>query len=216
MRKHLVALGGIVPALFLSASAYAAPTLVFSENWEDQNAANARWQQSTSCNFLVGNNTAPTAVADTLACSGKIHKDTDGASGGRTWTKKNAPIPIQVAATEKYCVTGWMRAAAGAQGYIGIHMSDVNGNIDQVAGQPPFANYERWLIGATNFPTGFGAGNVVTPTTNDGVWRRYKKEFTIRAGAAPGGELHGAYTYMLLKTVNNTSAENGVCGGPNG
>ena len=168
--------------------AQAAPTLVFSEDWETQASVAARWRTAGTCNFLVPpGNAAPSTTDDTASCSGKIVKETIGYSGGRVFSKQNAPLPVTVAVGENYCVTAFMRntAAAGANppgnGFVGINFTD---NAAGNPGSVPLPNdvrvQERWLIGAAGFvdPV-YGA---VTNTLSDGAWHRYKRTFSIGAG----------------------------------
>lgn len=185
MNRRVTALLGSLVGLTVASSAAAAPTLIFSEDWEGNAAQIAlRWRGSAVCNQIqngVGADGAllPTS-ADATSCSGPIVRDDKGWSGGRMYTNTNAAIfPPTVVANDEFCVTAWIRAAAASDPYIGINFGPTaGGKVDLVNNSA--ANGEHYLIGgAGGFADGYG-GNA-TAVVKDGTWRRYTKQFKVVA-----------------------------------
>jgi fibronectin type 3 domain-containing protein len=134
------------------------------------------WDTGTSAWRAVDANPI-TVVNDGSAC-GPFQRESVFFSAGRVFTQ--AGIPVSAAAP--YCLSAWIRGSSGANPFLGIQLSDINGNL---AGQ------EHWLIGQAGYPTNYG--DTVTAVTSNGAWAWYAKPFTMEAGA----------TAVVLKDENN-------------
>ncbi len=200
MNRRVTALLGSLVGLTVASSAAAAPTLIFSEDWEGNAAQIAlRWRGSAYCNRIqdgVGaDGTVLPASADATSCSGAILRDTNGWSGGRMYSNTTATFPPVAAANEQYCATAWIRQAAGAHGYVGINFAVKNAATNKYdIPANSTANGEHFLIGDTGAADGYAG--TVTPTMADGAWHRYTKTFTVTAADIAQGDR------FLVKTVN--------------
>ena len=99
-------------------------------------------------------------------------------TAGRVFTQAGIPV----SGAEPYCLAAWIRGNSGASPFLGIQLSDINGNL---AGQ------EHWLIGQAGYPTNYG--DTVTAVTSNGDWAWYVKPFTMDPSA----------TAVVLKDENN-------------
>ena len=133
------------------------------------------WDLGTSGWRAVDTN--PITILNDAAC-GPFQRESVFGSGGRVFTQ--AGIPVSAGAS--YCLTSWIRGGSGASPFLGIQLSDINGNL---------AGTEHWLIGQASYPTGYG--DTVTPVTSTGDWAWYAKAFTMETGA----------TAVVVKDENN-------------
>jgi hypothetical protein len=206
-RRAFGLMGGL--ATVLGALNAHAETLVFSEDWEG--ATPNTWATSKMCNAIQNTQGAApgaaiTPTVDAVACSGKIVSDPNLFSGGyMVLRKQTAPTvaPIPVLATERYCLSAWIRSPATAVqngGFVSINYTpSVEGDyVGNYAG-----NGEHFIIGGEPDAI-YGA----TPATlKDGKWHRYQKGWAVSAADAPAG----VSTKMVLKTVNFVGGNGSTC-----
>lgn len=177
-----------------------------AESWENGVVA-GKWVTSSFANsYVVPDATNPAALRSSItdepagaACAGRYLRETIAFSGGRTWSA-GAQGVTAVTAGQQYCVSAWVRAAAGSQPYLGIHYTNN-------AGVP---------VGAFNTQECYVAGvNALTPPatcTNltqsivqtDGNWAWHARSFTAQPAS-------GA-THIVVKAVN-FCGNNGNCVG---
>jgi len=134
-------------------------TAVFTETWESGAGA---WR-------AVDSN--PVAVTTDGSPCGQFQRETLSFSGGRVFTKAG----IAVNAGAVYCLTGWIRGSTDAIPFVGMQISDADGNL---------TGGEHWLIGMPGYTTGYANGDMVTPVTSSGDWAYYAKSFTMDPGVS--------------------------------
>lgn len=149
-------------AACILAVALCVPTIasaqVFSEDWE---SGSSRW--------LAGDGNPISLATEANTCSSTYQHETAPSTGGRVVTRAGIPV----SGGNAYCLVAWLRAASGAQPFLGIHLSDAAG--------APTTGGEHWLIGNAAYPDGYGG--TVEAVTPDGVWRWYSRAFTLEPSA---------------------------------
>lgn len=240
-RMAHTALGIAVAAgtLTLSASAQAR-SLVYYQDWQEPDAFGVKWLSTGGCATFSRNPAAlpPDVQSSTPAapeCTGRHATETIAWSGGRS----SARSTFQVAVGDKYCVTAWVRANAGAGGanrakpFIGLNFSSsATGFPENQGSVGGCRNGEHWLIGTDNFndnlyrdncaqdqdnccngrsTSGFGA---VTNIPDNAVgWNFYAKEFTVLGNDV--NNFAGTTNRAILKLQNFSGNGSCMIGAPN-
>jgi hypothetical protein len=126
---------------------------VFSEHWE-----------SGSGGWWTADGNPVTLLTEAAPCGGTFQRESIAFAGGRVFSRPGIPMHQG----DLYCMTVWARGSAGAVPFLGIQLSDADGNLNGT---------EHWLIGMPGYPTGYG--DEVAPITADDEWHYYAKPFTM-------------------------------------
>ena len=130
---------------------------LFTELWEGGAAA---WRAAGS---------DPVALANDGTACGAFQRESTSFQGGRVFTQAG----IAVNAGSQYCLSAWIRGTPGSSPFLGVQVSDINGNV---------TGAEHWLMGDAG--TGTGYGDTVAPVTANSDWAWYAKAFSVDAGAS--------------------------------
>ena len=166
-----------------------------AESWENGVVA-GKWVTSSGTNsYVVPDAANPPVLRSSItdepagaACAGRYLRETRAFSGGRTWSVGAAGVQ-PVTAGQQYCVSAWIRGAAGSQPFLAIHYTNN-------AGAPvgAFGTQECFIAGSMPFASPATCTNLtqaIIPT--NGTWAWYARSFT----AQPAGATH-----IVAKVVN--------------
>ncbi len=211
------ALALLTAAVFTPRAAHAQ----IKENWENGVVA-AKWTSSGTRNsyivpagpIVLRNSVVDDPGGAAAACAGKYLAETIPNSGGRVFSRGAAPVGgVQpVTPGQKYCLSAWVRAEAGAFPFVGINYTNAAG-VPVTAGTPGSSTHsECWMLGngfTNSLPNAVEEGvacNLATvPIAVDGTWRWVVGEITVPA-TIPAAPLPGTGTQVpanMIVKVNN-------------
>jgi len=198
-----------VVGLLCGAALAALPSIAsaqLAESWENGVVA-GKWVTSSGTNsYIVPDAANPPVLRSSITenepeCAGRYLRETIAFSGGRTWSA-GAQGVTAVTAGQQYCVSAWIRAAAGSRPYLAIHYTN-NAGIPVGA----FGTQECFIAGQTQFTPPATCANLtqaVIPT--NGTWGWHARSFTAQPAS-------GA-THIVAKAVNFCGNDGNCIGQP--
>lgn len=164
-----------------------------AESWEN-GVDNAKWKASTEetttynttgANPITTRSSITTSEAE---CAGTYVRETVQSVAGRVFA---AGANVQaVTAGNQYCMSAWIRAAAGSNPYLGLQYTGATG----IAEFGAKGDAECYMASNGTFVgNACAAGHTLTAINTDGAWRWVSKTFTV-----PAGRTHAVTKFMTF------------------